>query len=599
MREEVLTMLLEAVYHRPKQNWAYAYDERTIHVRLRTKKADVDRITVYYGDKFECWQGFEKTVSVQMVRTYEDELFDYWQAETSPPYRRLCYVFKLEAGKDQIWMSEHGFDPEAPTPTKGWFEFPFLNPVDVFAPPAWVKDAIFYQIFPDRFANGDRDNDPENVEPWGGKPTPTNFFGGDLQGVIDHIDYLSDLGITAIYFTPIFEATTNHKYDTIDYMKVDPSFGTNEKLKQLVDICHSRGIRVLLDAVFNHSGYMFKPFVDVKNNGAASNYKDWFHIRSFPLEVVDGIPTFDTFAFTDMMPKLNTENDEVKKYLLQVAKYWIEEVGIDGWRLDVANEVDHSFWREFRKTVKSVAPDAYILGELFHDGMMWLQGDQFDAVMNYPFTNAMIDFFAQDNQDGLSFAHAIQHQLARYPLQANEVMFNLLDSHDTARLLTLCGGDKRKMQLAALFQFTFLGTPCLYYGDEVGLDGDNDPDCRKCMEWDTAQQDRELHAFYKGIIGLRKSFSALRSGSFRFIYAKEQDHVIAYERADEQSRWIIVLNRSKDRCVVHLPVSEQWQEVMLQKNIGGFVYGDTLSAEGRSLKVDVEGYSSRIFVAPR
>lgn len=576
-------MLLEAIYHRPKQNWAYAYDRNTIHVRIRTKKHDVNRISVYYGDKFDCWQGLEKTEAAPMTRLYQDELFDYWQAETVPPYRRLAYVFKLESGTETIWMTERGFQKEEPTPTKSWFEYPFLNPADIFTPPAWVKDAVFYQIFPERFANGDKSNDPEEVLPWGGEPAPDNYFGGDLQGVIDRADHLEELGINAIYFTPIFEATTNHKYDTKDYMKVDPHFGTNEKLKELVEACHKRGIRVLLDAVFNHCGYSFPPYVDVLEKGEQSVYKDWFHVREFPLRVVEGIPTFDTFAFTPMMPKLNTENPEVKQYLLDVARYWIEEVGIDGWRLDVANEVDHQFWREFRQTVKAVNPDAYILGEMFHEGMMWLQGDQFDAVMNYPFTYAMHDFFAERCIDGVQFAQAIEHQLASYPQQANEVMFNLLDSHDTARLLTLCGNDKRRMKLAALFQLTFLGTPCIYYGDEVGLDGENDPGCRKCMEWDKEKQDQELLDYYKRMIKLRHEHAALRTGSFRFLYAKEQDQVIAYERADEEEQFVIVVNNGTRRRSVRLPMAAgEWMQIFSETKVEVSTKKTTITIEPMS-----------------
>ncbi|MDK8181687.1 alpha-glycosidase [Paenibacillus sp. UMB4589-SE434] len=579
-------MLLEAIYHRPKQNWAYAYDRKTIHVRIRTKKNDVSRVTVYYGDKFDCWEGLERTTTISMTRLYQDELFDYWQAETVPTFRRLAYVFKLETSTEEVWMTERGFQKDTPTPTKSWFEYPFLNPVDVFTPPAWVKDAVFYQIFPERFANGDTHNDPEGVLPWGGEPTPDNYFGGDLQGVMDHLDHLAKLGITAIYFTPIFEATTNHKYDTKDYMKVDSHFGSNEKLKELVAACHRKGIRVLLDAVFNHCGYTFEPYVDVLEKGEESIYKDWFHVRQFPLTVIDGIPTFDTFAFTPMMPKLNTENPAVKQYLLEVARYWIEEVGIDGWRLDVANEVDHQFWREFRQTVKAVNPEAYILGEMFHEGMMWLQGDQFDAVMNYPFTYAIHDFFAEGKIDGIQFAQAIEHQLASYPQQANEVMFNLLDSHDTARLLTLCGGDKRKLKLASLFQLTFLGTPCIYYGDEIGLDGGNDPDCRKCMEWDESKQDLELLQHYQDTIAFRHKYTALRTGSFRFLYAKENDRVIAYERADEHSHVIVLLNNSSRRRTVRLSLPQgEWHNE---------VSGETVVVQSSKVSISLEAMSALI-----
>ncbi|OPA76063.1 alpha-glycosidase [Paenibacillus selenitireducens] len=553
-------MLLEAIYHRPKQNWAYAYDNQTIHLRIRTKRRDVERAEVVYGDKYLPW---DQMCTKEMSVVGHDELFDYWHVEVEPPYRRLSYGFKLHAGEETIWLTERTLGKEAPNQHLGNFEFPFLNPADVFTPPAWVKDAVFYQIFPERFANGDPANDPEGVEPWGGKPTPSNFFGGDLQGVINHLDYIEKLGVNAIYFTPVFEATTNHKYDTQDYMKVDPHFGTNDTLKELVKACHARGIRVLLDAVFNHSGRTFAPFVDVMEKGADSPYADWFYVREYPLRVVDGVPTYETFAFEPKMPKLNTENPAVKAYLLDVARYWIEEVGIDGWRLDVANEVDHQFWREFRKVVKSVNPEAYILGELFHEGMMWLQGDQFDALMNYPFTGAVLDFFVNGKNDGAQFAGKMYGQLFRYPHQANEVTFNLLDSHDTERLLTLCKGDVQKMKLAALFQLTFLGAPCIYYGDEIGLSGSHDPDCRKCMPWDDSEYDLDLLGFYQRTIALRHRYSALRTGSFKFLYAKEDDTRIAYERQDDESHFMIMMNVKKKERVIQLalPAGEWVDEI--------------------------------------
>ncbi|MBD2871262.1 glycoside hydrolase family 13 protein [Paenibacillus sp. IB182493] len=532
-------MLLEAIYHRPKQNWAYAYDGKTLHLRLRAKKGDALTVEAVVGDKY----AWAQTVTTAPMRIFaSDALFDYWETTVIPPFRRLRYAFRLTSGEETLYMTEQGFVPELPDNPNSFFDFPYLNPVDVFEPPAWVKDAVFYQIFPERFANGDPSINPENVEPWGGEPTPRNFFGGDLQGVLDHLDHIASLGINAVYFTPIFEATTNHKYDTQDYMKVDPHFGTNEKLKELVDACHARGIRVLLDAVFNHSGRTFPPFVDAQKNGRQSKYADWFHVREWPLQVVDGVPSYETFAFEPLMPKLNTEHPEVKQYLLEVARYWIEEIGIDGWRLDVANEVDHQFWREFRQTVKAVNPEAYILGEIWHDSMMWLQGDQFDAVMNYPFTNAVLDFFAYRKIGAQAFADAIGAQLAAYPQQVTESAFNLLDSHDTPRLLTICGGNADAMKLASLFQLTYPGTPCIYYGDEVGLDGGGDPGCRKCMVWDPAEQNAELLQFYTAAIALRHGNRALRSADIRFVHVGEADGTLAYERRGGGQRLLVALN---------------------------------------------------------
>lgn len=579
-------MLLEAVYHRPRLNWSYAYNKDTIHLRLRAKKGDLTEVYAFAGDKY-AWDTTKELIPMSLFTS--DSMFDYWECASVPLYRRLKYGFLLQKDNERIWMTESDFETTRPANPNKLFEFPFINPVDVFAPPAWVKDAIFYQIFPERFANGDPSLDPADIQPWGSKPTPSNFFGGDLQGVIDHLDHLTELGITAIYFTPIFTATTNHKYDTEDYMQIDPQFGDIDTLKKLVDHCHKRGIRVLLDAVFNHSGRTFAPFVDVQEKGEASVYKDWFHIREFPLRIENGIPTYDTFAFEPLMPKLNTEHPEVKQYLLKVAEYWIQEVGIDGWRLDVANEVDHDFWREFRKVVKRANPEAYILGEIWHESAPWLEGDKFDAVMNYPFTDSVLDFFVHGTLDAEGFANSIGKQLSRYPLQASEVAFNLLDSHDTPRLLTLAEGDKNKMRLAALFQFTYIGTPCIYYGDEIGMDGEGDPDCRKCMEWDTEKQDHELFAFYRQLIQIRKDHPALRTGTFTFLEAAPQGSKLAYERRLDQQTILVLINSEETAQTFRIDVDERiWENLFT---------GDTLSAERSKLIVKMPAYGYAVLKA--
>ncbi|CAH1190061.1 Cyclomaltodextrinase [Paenibacillus plantiphilus] len=578
-------MLLEAVYHRPKQNWSYAYDFETIHIRLKTKRDDMDKVQVLAVDK---WDFNGTKIVTDMVKFASNELFDFWEAAVRPPFKRLAYAFILQSGNLCTYMNERGFTPEMPVSAAALFEFPYINPIDVFTPPAWVKDAVFYQIFPERFANGDPSNDPEGVEPWGGKPTRTNFFGGDLQGVINNLDHLEELGVNAIYFNPVFEATTNHKYDTQDYLKVDPNFGDNETLKRLVQECHKRGIRVLLDAVFNHCGATFPPYLDVKSNGAASRYADWFHVREFPLEVRDGIPTYETFSFEPIMPKLNTEHPEVKEYLLNVARYWIEEIGIDGWRLDVADEVDHAFWRDFRKVVKSANPEAYILGEIWHDSMMWLQGDQFDAVMNYPFTDAVLDFFTnRGTLDGARFANAIGSILSSYPQQVNEAAFNLLGSHDTPRLLTICGDDKQRMRLATLFLFTFIGTPCVYYGDEFGINGEMDPDCRKCMEWDESKQDRELFEHYRSIIRLRREHEVLRNGEFRFLHAEKNDKRLAYERFNDASHFIIAANADEVTNTLEIILPQgTWTEAFT---------GSTIESDGDKTSLKLLPFSYQVF----
>lgn len=542
----------EAIYHRPHRNWAYAYDEQTIHLRLRTKRGDCSHVECWAGDKY----AWDRTEAFYPMHLYtSDELFDYWQLAIVPDFQRLFYCFRLHAEDDKVWFTDHGSFREYTNLPWRNFEFPFIHKSHLFASPSWVKDAVFYQIFPDRFANGDPSLSPANVEPWGGTPTYTNFFGGDLVGVIDKLDYLQELGITALYLTPIFLSPSNHKYDTADYLQVDPHFGSLETVKQLVQACHARGMRVMLDAVFNHSGKHFPPFQDVLEKGEHSKFKDWFHVKQFPLEVVEGIPTYHTFAFSAWMPKFNTSHPDVRRYLLHVAHYWLEETGIDGWRLDVANEIEHSFWRDFRDVVKSYNPEAYILGEVWHDAMPWLEGDQFDASMNYPLTNAMLDFFARKVVDGQGFADLIGNNLGRFQTQVHEVAFNIIDSHDTERILTLLNGNVAELKLTSLFQFTFLGTPCIYYGTEIGLDGGFDPDCRKCMIWEPELQNADLFKHYQFLIRLRKSYAALRTGSFRFVHSKPNSRVVVYERQDARDSFIILINAESESSLNVLPLT--------------------------------------------
>ncbi|BBW97181.1 alpha-glycosidase [Geobacillus icigianus] len=587
-------MFKEAVYHRPTDNFAYAYDERTLHLRLRTKKGDVDKVELLHGDPYEWRNGAWQFETMPMKKTGSDEWFDYWLAEVQPPYRRLRYGFVLHAGEETLVYTEKGFYLTPPADdTAYYFCFPFLHDVDLFHAPEWVKDTVWYQIFPDRFANGNPAINPEGVRPWGSEdPTPTSFFGGDLQGIIDHLDYLVDLGISGIYLTPIFRAPSNHKYDTADYLEIDPHFGDKETLKTLVQRCHEKGIRVMLDAVFNHCGYEFAPFQDVLKNGESSPYKDWFHLRDFPLQS-EPRPNYDTFAFVPQMPKLNTAHPDVRRYLLDVATYWIRECDIDGWRLDVANEIDHEFWREFRRAVKAQKPDVYILGEIWHDAMPWLRGDQFDAVMNYPVADAALRFFAKEEINAREFAERLMGVLHSYPATVNEAAFNLLGSHDTPRILTVCGEDVRKAKLLFLFQLTFTGSPCIYYGDEIGMTGGNDPGCRKCMIWDDDKQHRGLYEHVKQLIALRRQYRALRRGHIAVLHADEQTNQLVYEKTDGDETVVIIINRSNQAADIPLPFNAK------KKRLVNLLTGERWAAEADGLSVSLPAYGFALYAVEK
>lgn len=437
--------------------------------------------------------------------------------------------------------------------------------------PDWVKDAIFYQIFPDRFASSERVVKPPNLEPWDTPPTPRGFKGGDLVGVLERLDYLEDLGITAIYFNPIFQSASNHRYHTFDYYQVDPLLGGNEALRSLLDAAHARNIRVVLDGVFNHASRGFFQFNHILECGDKSPYVDWFHVKEFPLNAynLDEEPNYGAWAGLHALPKFNTNNPEVRDFILNVAVYWVN-FGIDGWRLDVPTEIeDDDFWREFRRRVKATNPEAYIVGEIWHEAQRWLSGDQFDAVMNYIMTRASIAFFGARSLaplwhgsaypplkplDAPGFVEAIEASLSLYDWEITQAQMNLISSHDTPRFLTMVNGDKSAFKLAMLFQMTMPGAPTVYYGDEIGLTGGYDPAMRNAFPWNRRNEwDMDLLAFVRDTIRLRQEMPALRRGTYRTILADQE--IVAFERVYGRDRALVVFNADRTNRAVSVPVA--------------------------------------------
>jgi cyclomaltodextrinase len=420
-----------------------------------------------------------------------------------------------------------------------------------FQTPEWVKDAVFYQIFPDRFARSPAVHKPRNLESWDSPPTRYGFKGGDLMGIAEHLDYLQDLGITALYLNPIFQSAANHRYHTYDYYEVDPLLGGNDAFRALLGEAQRRGVRIVLDGVFNHASRGFFQFNHILENGAASPYLDWFIINGWPLHAYDQdrAPNYAAWWGLHALPKFNIDLPEVREFLFDVAVHWVEQ-GIDGWRLDVPGEIrDNEFWREFRRRVKGANPDVYIVGEIWHDARHWLQGDQFDAVMNYLFTKACLSFFVGRALDaGLTsgvgyypiqpvmaegFARAIDELLSLYAPQVTQAQLNLLDSHDTARLLTLAQGDESALRLAWLFMMCYPGAPCIYYGDEIGMTGGKDPDCRRAFPWDERKWNLGLRDYLRSCIALRKAHPALRRGGFQSLYGVGEIYAFARELGEE------------------------------------------------------------------
>jgi cyclomaltodextrinase len=436
--------------------------------------------------------------------------------------------------------------------------------------PDWVKDAVFYQIFPDRFAKSSAVEKPHHIETWDSPPTTHGFKAGDLIGVVEHLDHLEELGVTAIYFCPIFQSTANHRYHTHDYFHVDPILGGNAAFRQLLDAAHARNIRVVIDGVFNHASRGFYYFNHTLENGKDSPYLDWFTFTKFPLHAYDdGQAGYAAWWNLKALPKLNTFNPQVREYIMRVAEYWIDQ-GIDGWRLDVPGEIDDdSFWQEFRARVKTKNPDAYIVGEIWQRADRWLQGDQFDAVMNYQFTRAALSYCVGrrhavhellhdsyghvTNADAHAFAEMLEQMQTWYPPELTYAQLNLLDSHDTARFLTIAKGDRTALKLAWLAMFTYPGAPTLYYGDEIGMEGAKDPDCRRGMVWDQTKWDVDLLQTVRKYIALRKKYRVLRRPGG---YARLHTHgmVYGFARQLEGETVVVVLNAGDTPVALDLNV---------------------------------------------
>ena len=448
--------------------------------------------------------------------------------------------------------------------------------------PDWVQDAIFYQIFPDRFARSSR-NPSANLpfEPWDSPPTPHGFKGGDLYGITEKLDYLEDLGVTALYLNPIFASASNHRYHAYDYYAVDPLLGGNEAFTELLHEAHKRDIRIILDGVFNHASRGFWQFHHVLECGDGSPYRDWFlfdpdrlsrrrHWGAYPgpqelraLQHEDSITAIGYRGWWNLpaLPKFNVYTPAVREFLFGVAEHWIR-LGVDGWRLDVPTEIDDdSFWREFRQRVRAINPEAYIVGEIWHEAHRWLQGDQFDAIMNYDVTKPMLGFLPgthlnfrvlhqQSNYHGIQhvmdaheFANRIDHNLQLYRRDITCAQLNLVDSHDTPRFLSCASGDQDSLKLAWLFMFSYPGAPCVYYGDEIGLDGEHDPDCRKSFPWEENRWNMGLRSYVKELIALRKQNPALRCGDYRRLWSV--DGTYAFSRSLGEDTLVVALNASE------------------------------------------------------
>lgn len=547
----------EAVLHIPLSNYAFANSEHKLTIRIRTQKDNVSACTLYYGDR-ACPSTPVVFEEIQMEIKARDELFDYYEATFETPYTRVCYYFKLQnEGEWTYYYSERFsnelailyFERNIMEERSEYYQYPYILRTEIPDVPAWFKKAVVYNIFPDSFV-GEKSGSPaqpREVILENGKACRSRL-GGTLKEVIKNLDYIQALGVNCIYFNPIFAAGEYHKYDTIDYYHIDPCLGTNEEFKHLVEEIHKREMKIIIDGVFNHCSWEFSAFEDVMDKGEKSKYIDWFYDLKFPVRRPQSEkekPGYACFAYEPKMPKLNTSNEEVQKYFANVGTYWIREYKIDGWRLDVANEIDRNFWRKFREAVKKENKEAILIGEVWENAESWLRGDIFDSTMNYEFRRICRDHIIGDNKNALTAAKQLEQMRLRYPTNLVNGQLNLLDSHDVPRFLSLCRGDLRKWKLACILLMLFPGVPSLFYGDEQAICGMKENEYRNPMVW---SQNTQLCEFVQKIIEIRKEY-----------IEEDTSYEVLWEETNEK-RLTFVRDGRKGRLFVSLNVSDMDQE---------------------------------------
>ena len=541
-------LTLSAIHHQPWLEYRHVLPDGRVCLRLRTGKGEFTQITARTANQYHLSNPFSQAVNYAMERAYQDAFFDYYEILFSPSDPRVRYLFLLESEELTLKLDGAGlhFGADSFENISEAFPLPYAYPPDPM--PDWARGCVGYQIFPDRFRR--EGSEDANLEPWDSARIQSQFrFGGNLKGIAAAIPYLKNLGVEMIYTTPLFLSDSAHRYNTFDYYQIDPLLGTAEELKALCAALHQHGMYLVLDGVFNHCGLGFAPFADAQEKGEASAYYHWFFFdEAYPCG-------YETFGFESYMPKLNLQNPDCAQYFLNVGRYWMEHCGIDGWRMDVCPEVWPDFWRQFRKMMKEVNPQSLMVAECWDDSREWLTpGDMFDSTMHYVLSRNLWNLFATHKISLMQFDHIANQESMQYPMRNQEVLWTFLGTHDTERFRTRAGGDVNMLMAASFFQFTYPGAPVIYYGDELGMEGGADPDCRRPMRWaDT--EGNTIHKHFQKLASLKKEQEALRRGTFRTVTAKENG-VYLYLRKTAQQTLLCVLNTSQNQITERVALPE-------------------------------------------
>lgn len=495
-----------ALIHKSDSIYSFPVSNNEIEIRLLTKKNDdIRKIELVYNDKYK----FHEMIKLkQIFKKFSDDQYDYYIDRIKLTDYRFAYIFRITTLDGEVfYFSESGVTEDYDI-TKGFYDFfqvPYINPIDIVKKNNSICNRVLYQIFVDRFNKSNGNINPRININWGDKVTGKTIAGGNLKGISEKIDYLKDLGINAIYLTPIFESDSNHKYDIKDYYSISKDFGENIDLKELITKLHNSDMLLVLDGVFNHISIDNEIFQDVIKNNKNSKYYDWFVIKGDKLDL--GKSNYEKFADEIKMPKLNLNNIEVQKYIIDVGRYYVRNFNIDGFRLDVSDEIPHRFWIKFKEAMLEENPNFFLIGENWHNADKYLNsGYEFDSIMNYSITKEVLHFIAWDKYTPIHFKNRIISNLMRYKTNVNYNMLNLLSSHDVYRFLTECNKDVDKFLMGYAFIFTHIGVPCIYYGDEIGLEGGYDPDSRRCFIWDENKWNLKIRETLKRLIDIRKKY---------------------------------------------------------------------------------------------
>ena len=562
-------MELSAIYHDINKKYCFVLEKGKILFRIKTKKNDIKKIIFHHKDKYIPVKFHDTRCTTEMEKVACDGRNDYFETIVNIDVICLRYFFELVDFNDEtIFYGNHEFFPEIIESNDFMFDCPQnLKEEELFEVPTWAKNKVVYQIFPSRFAT--TQNIPEKE--WYKTPiSHKDNLQGNLRGIINQLPHIKELGIDVIYMTPLFKSDSCHKYDTIDYYKIDESFGSEEDFKDLVEKAHSMDIKIILDGVFNHTSPKFFAFEDIKKNEEKSKYLDWYFIEGFPLKFKWGEkPNFKSFAYFGGMPKLNIKNPEVADYFCEVGKYWIKNYNIDGWRLDVADEISHKFWKKFRKEIKSVKQDAFIVGEIWHFAGDFLEGDEWDSVMNYPFYNAVQDFIANETISASKFLERLDFLRGNLNTSVIPVLLNLIDSHDTARFLYRCEENKEKQKLASSIQLLFPGMPMIYYGDEFAMTGAHDPDCRRGMLWKEELQDKNMFEWYKTLIKIRKTYPCITEGKTVYSFTDDENGIIILTKELDDKKITLIFHGRNGEIELSDSTKFEGINLLTQTNFNG------------------------------